>query len=146
MKRFHPSPKKKWVQAACILLFFAIVIFALPIPMDATLSYTSFFFLALVVLASAMLETARMLLITYTMSDDAITMEKTFLSSFKHTIPFKSIDNIFTKASAVDRLLSLADVYIDTPGGFGFEMVMHDIPQEVADELLAAVKKVKGSG
>jgi putative membrane protein len=117
------------------------LLFASNSPISVQTVILSQFALLLLYAAAA---TFRSRLTTYSLEATSLFMEKKFLSTEKQLIPIKSIDNLRIKESFLGRLLGIADIYVDTPGGEGYELLMHDVPHSLAQELVEEVEKVKG--
>ncbi len=145
MQKFHPSPVRHILFAACAFIFASLLAFALQSvfpAIPATALSIAAAVLSAAYAAAAFLH-ARMT--SYSLEDGSLKMEKRFLAVEQQIIPIKSIDNLRIKLSVVGRFLSLADVYVDTPGGDGFEMVLLDIPQAAAEQLAEEVEQSKKS-
>jgi uncharacterized membrane protein YdbT with pleckstrin-like domain len=144
MQKFHPSAKRAWLYAVVGFVLFSALAMALTayfaVGIDGVFLVAFAAVIAFLYAASA---TAVATLTTYSLENDTLSMERSAISVSKQIIPIKNIDNLHTQASIVGRLLSITDVYVDTPGGFGYEMVMRDVPQAAADELLGQVEALK---
>ena len=144
MEKFHPSAKRSWLLGlAGLIAALAAVQAILPLlqlPLNPLVAFLPVLAFAAVYLA---VSTATAYLTTYCLENGAIVMEKKMLSEDRQIIPIKNIDNLHIKSGLLGRLLSLSDVYVDTPGGFGYEMVMYDIPNTIADVLIDEVEKIK---
>lgn len=144
MEPFHPSASRAWLYSAAGFAAASFFVMALTsffqVGIDGVLIVAFAAVIALLYAASA---TAIAALTTYSLEGGSLIMERRAFSVSKQVIPIKSVDNLHTQASVVGRLLSITDVYVDTPGGFGYEMVMRDVPQPAADALLSLVQKEK---
>lgn len=144
MESFHPSASRAWLYAAAAFVAVSLLAMALTSFFQAGIDGVPIVaFAALIALLYAASATAIATLTTYSLESGSLVMERSAISVSKQIIPIKNIDNLHTQASIIGRLLSITDVYVDTPGGFGYEMVMRDVPQAAADELLSLVQKEK---
>ncbi|MEM2138308.1 MAG: PH domain-containing protein [Candidatus Anstonellaceae archaeon] len=145
MQKFHPSPLRHYAYGI------AAAVFALAIVHVAASASLVPFFPALAALllflaAYMALATFRARLTAYTFDGSTLVMERTFISSEKRMIPIKSVDNVHIRISLLGRVLGVSDIYVDTPGGDGYELAMKDIRQPIADALLSEVAGAKGAG
>jgi len=143
MQKFYPSPLRHYAYGAAAAVFGLAIVHA-----AATASLVPFFpalaALLLLFAAYVAIATFRVRLTTYTFDGNTLAMERTFISSEKRLIPIKSVDNVHIRISPLGRILALSDIYVDTPGGDGYELVMKDICQPIADALLSEVAGAKG--
>lgn len=147
MEKIHPSPLRAWLSGV-LCLFFGILLLQVLLAAVHVVNDGFLLTLALIItfalyMALAYLQST---LTSYSLENGMIVMEKSALSSDRQVIPAKSVDNMHVKASFLARLLGLCDVYVDTPGGFGFELVMRDLPRDSAEELMHEVQKIKEGG
>lgn len=145
MQKFHPSPRRHYVYGMGLFLLAAVLVYfastASIIPFIPSL-LALFIFLA----AYAAAATFRAKLTTYSLDGNSLVMERAFLTSEKQIIPVKNIDNLRITESPLGRILGVSDVYVDTPGGEGYELLMRDVPQSLAQQLAEEVQQVKGGG
>ena len=83
---------------------------------------------------------------SYFIEKESLVMERDLISYARKVIPLRSIDNLHIKTSFFGKFLKISDVYVDTPGGEGFELAMHDIPDSLAVELASLVEGFKAGG
>jgi len=144
MLMFHPSSKRSWLYSAAAFVLVSAAIMAitvwLQVGIDGVFLITGAAAIAFLYAAAA---TAIAKLTTYSLDGDSLVMERVSVSVSKQVIPLKSIDNIHTKSSLAGRLLLITDIYVDTPGGFGYEMVLRDVPQGAANQLMEQMQKLK---
>lgn len=144
MEPFHPSAKRAWLYATAAFVLASAAIMAITesfqVGIDGVFIIAGAAAIAFLYAASA---TAIATLTTYSLDNGSLAMERNAVSVYRHVIPIKSIDNLHTRASLIGRMLSITDIYVDTPGGFGYEMVMRDVPQAAADELMGQVQELK---
>ncbi len=144
MQKFHPSVKRAWLFAA--IGFAAVSLMAMALTTYFQVGIDGVIVVAFAAVVAGLYgasQTAIASLTTYSLENDTLIMERSAISVERQVIPIKNIDNLHTKSSLIGRLLSITDIYVDTPGGFGYEMVMRDVPQAAADELLGKVEKLK---
>ncbi len=144
MESFHPSAKRAWLYSTAAFVLASAALMAITasfqVGVDGVFLIAGVAVIAFLYAASA---TAIATLTTYSLDNGSLVMERSAISVSKQIIPIKNIDNLHTQASVIGRLLSITDIYVDTPGGFGYEMVMRDAPQASADVFLALVQKEK---
>ena len=145
MDKFHPSPVRFWLYGglSILLVLFAFWAFSSVVQVfgvDAVLLQTAAILLISIYVAFM---TASYRLTSYYTTSDSLVMERALLSSERMFIPMKNIDNVRVKVSVVGQLLAVVDIFVDTPGGVGVELVMHDIQKFAADSLLDEIEKAK---
>lgn len=143
MESFHPSPLRAYLYAlGAMLLAFAAESSLLPL-VQINPDFLLFAATAAIALAACAYAAAQCHATAYSLEDGSLSMHSGILSSREKVIPIKNIDNVEVRVSAFSRLLGVADVYVDTPGGTGYELAMRDVPQDSADMLLGQVEKIK---
>lgn len=144
MEKIHPSPTPGIVCGALLLA----AVFAFLGAALASLQVQNALFIAVIAGAIAGGSCAALSVIWslrtfYCIENGALMMQSGFLSLEKKLIPIKNIDNLHIKVSLMGRLFSIADVYVDTPGGDGYEMVMRGIPLKAAEIIEDQVEKAR---
>jgi uncharacterized membrane protein YdbT with pleckstrin-like domain len=145
MQKFHPSMVRPLIYGTAVFL----IVFASASFFSSSLGgvKTEWWLIPAVSLLIGALAAAKgvaeALTTTYSLENGSLKMERGFISSESQVIPVKNIDNLRIKISVIGKFLSLADVYVDTPGGDTFEMVMTDVPQKAAEELADEVENLK---
>lgn len=145
MDKFHPSPARFWLYGglSVLLVLFAAWAFSSTVQIlgaDATLLQTA---AILVIFIYVAFMTASYRLTSYYTASDSLVMERALLSAERAFIPMKNIDNVRVKISTAGQLLSVVDIFVDTPGGIGYELAMRDIQKSAADNLLDEIEKAK---
>ena len=143
MEPFNPSPLRAYLYALGAMVVALAAEGALLPAVQIAPDFLLFAATAAVALLFCAYAAVQCSTTTYTISGDSLIMRRGLISTVEKTIPIKNIDNIEVKISLFGRLLGLADVYVDTPGGYGYELVMKDVPQLSADVLVDQVEKLK---
>jgi len=143
MQKFHPSAKKPLLFSAFFFLLSAAIAMAIQpfeLGVPAPIAMLPLFAIGAAYLALSVVSAQ---LISYYTENESLVMEKAGITQERKVIPLKSIDNIYAKSSLLSQMLSLSDVYVDTPGGFGCELIMKDVPSRIAMQFLEEVEKMK---
>ncbi len=146
MEKFRPSYLPGLLYGAAVFVIMSAIAQAFSSILGISLlvawwvPYALFFLIGAV---AALYKAAPAFTTTYSLEGSSLVMEKSFIVSDKKIIPIKSVDNLHITVSVLGRLLNLSDVYVDTPGGEGYELYLRDIPAASAQQLAEEVEKAK---
>lgn len=126
--RFHPSPLPTTIRVFIGVAILSIVFYLLS-PAFGEFSLTSTLFFSLIGLVVIIGSWADSHFKTLGIDDANITFSSGIFSTKTAVVPFARITNVIVTRSLSERVLGLASIVVDTPGGAAVpEIEAHEIP------------------